>query len=176
MMSHFFHNLFSSKPALFFSLLFVSVLQAEAGSTVIPQSVFEQAGLNKLSAEELAALEEWVRGESTVADAAEKEPVDTLVLPTGDDRFGFEQVADRVAQILQSPDERIETRIDGRLRGWSGSTIFHLQNGQRWQQIDGSRMRYNLDNAEVILFRASMGTYFLKPKSLNSRVRVRRIE
>jgi hypothetical protein len=51
-----------------------------------------------------------------------------------------------------------------------------LQNGQRWQQIDDTRVRYKLDDAEVVLFRGAMGTYFLKPKALNSRVRVRRLE
>ena len=157
-------------------------VSAEAETApVIPPEVFEEAGLSKLSVAELAALEAWIAGREraerpSLPSTMPPRESETVVLPKGDDRFGFEQVTSRVAAILQSDEDRIEARIDGPLRGWSGSTIFHLQNGQRWQQIDGSRVRYNLDNAEVVLFRGAMGTYFLKPKALNSKVRVRRIE
>lgn len=142
---------------------------------VIPERVFEEAGLSKLTVEELRVLEAWIAGEPQSTDGVTKVRPE-VVLPEGDDRFGFEQVTSRVAKILQSSEDRIEAKIEGRLRGWSGSTIFHLSNGQRWQQIDGSKLRYKLDGAEVVLFRAAMGTYFLKPKKLNSRVRVRRLE
>lgn len=148
---------------------------AIGANSVIPDRVFKEAGLSKLTVEELRVLEAWIVGEPESSEAATTVRSE-VVLPEGDDRFGFEQVTSRVAKILQSSEDRIETRIEGRLRGWSGSTIFHLQNGQRWQQIDGSKLRYNLDDAEVVLFRAAMGTYFLKPKNLNSRVRVRRLE
>lgn len=158
--------------------------EAVTASSVIPPEVFDQAGLAKLSPAELAALEAWIsgsRGEAGPASltgtaAVLRSDTEMVALPKGDDRFGFEQVTSRVAAILQSTEDRIETRIDGPLKGWSGNTIFHLQNGQRWQQIDGTRMRYKLDDAEVVLFRGAMGTYFLKPKALNSRVRVRRLE
>jgi hypothetical protein len=150
-----------------------------APSAVIPPDVYEAAGLSKLSEAELAALEGWITGRGDQEESAREVasgPAAVVTLPVGDDRFGFEQVTSRVAAMLQSNEDRIETRIDGPLKGWSGSTIFHLQNGQRWQQIDDTRVRYKLDDAEVVLFRGAMGTYFLKPKALNSRVRVRRLE
>lgn len=155
--------------------------EAVTAASVIPPEVFDQAGLAKLSPAELAALEAWIAGrqmavEPSLPAAAPLQENEMVAVPKGDDRFGFEQVTHRVAAILQSADDRIESRIDGPLKGWSGNTIFHLQNGQRWQQIDGSRVRYNLDNAEVVLFRGAMGTYFLKPKALNSKVRVRRLD
>lgn len=154
------------------SLVFGGAL---AAGPIIPERIFEEAGLSKLTVAELRVLETWIAGESQSTEVVIPARPD-VVLPEGDDRFGFEQVTSRVAKILQSSEDRIESRIEGRLRGWSGNTIFHLSNGQRWQQIDGSKLRYKLDDAEVVLFRAAMGTYFLKPKNLNSRVRVRRLE
>jgi len=143
---------------------------------VIPEKIFREAGLQKLTADELAVLENWIKGESKPKIAETKTVVVTEELPKGDDAFGVEQVEERMAKIIQAPTDRIETRIKGNLRGWGGGTYFYLENGQVWKQIDNSSMRYNLDNAEVVLFKGTMGTYFLKPEKLNSKVRVRRVE
>ena len=165
------------KPYLFVILLVSLAAFPLAGvqaEQVIPKDVFEAAGLEKLTAEELATLEAWISGNREQSVAGTSLAVEDL--PQGEDAFGVEQVEVRMAKILNSDIDRIETRIQGKLRGWGGGTYFYLQNGQVWKQIDNSNMRYNLDEAEVILFKGAMGTYFLKPKKLNSRVRVRRVK
>lgn len=37
-------------------------------------------------------------------------------------------------EIEVIPVDAVESRIDGEFKGWSGDTIFRLQNGQVWQQ------------------------------------------
>ncbi len=162
---------------LLLSLVPVSLpASPDGGKPVIPDQVFQAAGLSKLTPEELTVLEKWIQTDRVEVAVATEEKL-TVDLPKGDDAFGVEQISERVAKIFQREEkERIETRIDGELKGWGGGTYFHLQNGQVWRQIDNDRMRYNLDNAEVVIFRAAMGTYFLKPRKLNSRVRVERVK
>ncbi|HVU16543.1 MAG TPA: hypothetical protein VHD32_06445 [Candidatus Didemnitutus sp.] len=36
--------------------------------------------------------------------------------------------------VVREDDEVIHTRILGRFKGWDGHTVFHLENGQVWEQ------------------------------------------
>jgi hypothetical protein len=69
---------------------------------------FNAAGLDKLSSQELAVLNQWLGK--------------------------FTQQILQAAQGGGSCSSVIESQIDGTFQGWSGETVFKLTNGQIWQQ------------------------------------------
>ncbi len=163
-------------PFTVFLTLFLTPFLLAGVEQTIPPEIFQKAGLSKLTPGELAVLKQWVAGEKAVSRKEGQTVLMEAELPQGEDAFGVEQVESRMAKLLKSDIERIETQIKGKLRGWGGGTHFYLQNGQVWKQIDSSSLRYNLTDADVVLFKGAMGTYWLKPTKLNSKVRVRRVK
>ena len=103
---------------------------------------FSAAGLERLSDEEIEALNAWLL-RYTAGEAA--------IL-----RQDNEQV------IEASKDFELLSRITGEFRGWSGETVFRLENGQRWRQRLQSRYTYvGPPNPEVRITRNWMGFYKL---------------
>ena len=86
---------------------------------------FTAAGLGKLSAEELTALNEWLRAHSVAT-------LDEARVPTGDTR-GFEDAA-----LAAMDGGDIVSRVKGPFRGWDGNTVFTLENGMIWKQTETS--------------------------------------
>lgn len=87
-----------------------------------------------------------------------------------DDEFGFE-----FKRTAEGPD-RIVARVVGEFRGWNGDTVFELDNGQVWEQVNKQRFRYSGPDRTVEIRRASFGSFLLSPEGLNRRVRVARVE
>ena len=117
-------------PALAFGQQFSSLEERMSSSE------FAAAGLDKLSPEELARLNEWLRGNvgrAAVTDA-----------PPAADRIGFREGT--VTGVVSS-------QIDGEFTGWNGKTKFKLKNGQVWQQIDSDARLggIRLDNAHSLI-------------------------
>lgn len=154
---------------------------------------FEAAGLDQLSEQELQVLEAWLsgrlsgvtipmssatvsyvpRGQAAAAGAAVAStagystPAGTGAADRSGSQFGLDQ---------QGGDE-ISSRIEGEFNGWRGDTIFRLQNGMVWQQVDGERLvvgRPAVDPA-VTIERGFFG-YRMEVEGFNQRVQVRRIE
>jgi hypothetical protein len=78
-----------------------------------------------------------------------------------------------------APSEQVvvRSRIIGKFNGWSGSTVFHLENGQTWVQTD-STDRYwtpTLENPEAEIRPSKIGGWKLYLKGDNAWVRVRRL-
>ena len=120
---------------------------------------FEAAGLSKLSAQELAALNAWLRNSDAVASTHS---------PAELDRTGF--LPDR-----DMPD-RVISRISGTFKGWSGNTTFHLDNGQVWQQAEPSTLAgVSLESPEVQITAGMVSGWYLKVEGYNKQVKVRRI-
>ena len=116
---------------------------------------FEAAGLDKLSPDEVAALNAW------------------LVRYTADEA---EVLSQRVEEIKEARTTTILARIVGEFNGWSGSTRFVLDNGQVWQQRNDGQYRVRLQNPEVEIKRNIMGFYVLRLAGKNRRVGVKRIQ
>ncbi|MBT8145028.1 MAG: hypothetical protein KJO55_10025, partial [Gammaproteobacteria bacterium] len=58
--------------------------------------------------------------------------------------FGQEQLdADQTREIT--------SRYDGEFTGWTGKTLFRLENGQVWRQSESGRFRANLDRPMVTI-------------------------
>ena len=82
---------------------------------------------------------------------------------------------ERIAQVKDEVDQ-ITTRILGEFKGWSGYTKFQLENGQIWQQSSEGLLIVRMNNPTVIIKKSFFGTYNLNVESVNSTIKVRRIQ
>lgn len=167
------NNLFSFK-----SLLILLMLAALAAPALADRSFssleermtgreFRETGLYKLSDEELAALNQWIRQRSL----AELDPSDTASSAAAsipEDTRGLRQIS--------TPRNAIESRIVGSFTGWRGTTEFELENGMVWRQAEpGTFVIPAVDNPEVRIRPTLGGTWRMRVEGYNSQVRVERI-
>lgn len=73
------------------------------------------------------------------------------------------------ADEIRVPIVRVQERAYGKVR-------FHLDNGQVWDQIQGTPLRVRSDDAVAYLRRAALGSYLLRINGKGRSVRVRRVE
>ena len=112
---------------------------------------------------------------AAAAPAPAPAPATTVAASTSprQDEAGF---GSERQEIPAEDVKSITSRIDGEFTGWSGETVFPLENGQVWQQIQSGRMSWRADRPEVTIKRGMFGSYMLRVKGVNKSVRVRRIE
>jgi hypothetical protein len=121
---------------------------------------FQSAGLNKLTPEELAALDAWLTSQMKKREAA-------VATAPRVERGGFLQPGD------SGP---IHSKILGEFHGWRGHTHFALENGQVWVQADESELEgVNISDPEVTITEGLMGDWKLKVKGYNTFVWVKRV-
>ena len=103
---------------------------------------YEAAGLSKLDPAERAKLDEFIK--NYVAVSNEK------VATTAVDKAVKENK-------VQTP-EVIQSRIVGPFNGYTGRTVFTLENGQRWAQTQYDSAYYpKIDSPPVIIVKAGFG-------------------
>jgi len=118
---------------------------------------FQQAGLAKLSSEELQQLNAWLfTYTKAVVQAA-----------TGAGSSSADSIGTTAAVI--------EGRIDGEFTGWEGETIFKLQNGQIWQQASYA-YKYKYSYSPKVLIYRSGGVYRMKVDGVDGDIAVRRLK
>ncbi|TVR55140.1 MAG: hypothetical protein EA425_00870 [Puniceicoccaceae bacterium] len=145
-------------------------------SELMTEEEFQAAGLQKLSPEELAALNTWLYGYVEVERKVAAEKAVEEAVPSGERAFGLEQLPGRVAEIFRSTPEVIESRILGRFTGWEGNTVFRLENGQVWRQAEPGVFYLPRTDPVIRIEKGMLGAYFLRVDGQGTRVRVRRIE
>ena len=126
-----------------------SLRAAEPESTPFPgiQKVmtpeqYEAAGLSKLEPAERAKLDEFIR--NYVARSNEK--------------VATEAVDKAVKENKVSAPEVIQSRIVGPFTGYTGRTIFTLENGQRWAQSQRDSAYFpKIDSPPVVIVKAGFG-------------------
>lgn len=139
---------------------------------------FAEAGLHKLTPEELSALERLVepkRNNTAPIDrpaAAAPSPA----LPQGDAAFGKEAELLRAVEVQQKVPDELRSRIPGKFTGWTGKTTFVLENGQVWRQTDGGSFYAPLQDPVVTIHKGTLGTFFLRVEGYNSRTKVVRVK
>ena len=87
-----------------------------------------------------------------------------------EDQFGMPQAPQ------QEEISSITAGVVGGFAGWSGETVFELDNGQVWEQIGTNRFDYSGRDRKVVIRRGLFGSFQLSPEGLNRSVGVRRIE
>jgi hypothetical protein len=160
----------------------------------LPPEKFRAAGLEKLTPAELAQLEalfeEHKRGElqtvqaeaaTKVAAAEEKvRQAEAKQSAAGSDKSGgpgWLKALITLERTNAKPEkaEAFETRLKGRFKGWSGKTVFTLEDGQRWQQANPGEYTpvREEDSPRVKIYPGSLGSYWLEVEGHRQRVRVK---
>jgi len=77
----------------------------------------------------------------------------------------------------QSGDvEQIQSRYDGEFTGWSGNTLFRLENGQVWKQAQSGRVAQRVSRPMVTIERTTLGGYRMNVEGLSESIRVERVK
>jgi hypothetical protein len=79
-------------------------------------------------------------------------------------------------QRAEEKEIEIVAKVVPAFRGWAGSTVFRLDNGQVWQQRQDGKLRYDGDDSTVVISQNFLGGYMLKHPATNRGVGVKRIE
>lgn len=142
-------------------------------------SQFHQAGLDKLSPDELQALNAWLDkyahpvnpAVQSPTPAAALTPVPAPAAATGAVAFGGEMLPQ--PKSADVPDV-LKTRILGEFDGWTGDTIFKLENGQVWVQAAPGTYETHLENPQITIKKMLVG-YLLTIPGQGGTVFVKRI-
>lgn len=146
---------------LCFTLCFSLAAAAENAAAPAVESLmtpedFRAAGLDKLTEAERAHLSEWVeryRGGVVTGPPPRKTS----------EQLAEEKKIEIVAKVIPS------------FTGWSGKTVFRLDNGQIWQQRQTGKLRYSGGDSTVVISPNMLGMYMLKHPDTNRAVGVKRI-
>lgn len=177
------------KKLLLVTLMFsihISAFAAEGFSTLeerMSGKEFMETGLNKLTDEELAALNDWVRRHSvaTLENAAARPAAAATAagasqVDSSADMRGFENQPKMDDD--KGYDNVIYGNIAGTFTGWSGNdTEFRLTNGMVWKQVEGDTFNVKAtENAAVTIKKGIMGSWRFSMVGYNNTVRVKRIK
>lgn len=124
-------------------LVWVAGLKAEDFSKTLTIEEFKAAGLDKLSADELARLDSLVRNERAVEISKVREETTKAKAENGSAKAASTESLLHRMRVVLTPGtdiayETIETQLIGKYRGFERGTVFTLANGQRWRVIEGS--------------------------------------
>ena len=151
------------------------VLAADGFSSLEEQMTgaeYSASGLDKLTPEELAALNNWIRSHSVATLDQPKNSGTTTTDSDGSDTRGFEKQA--IAEMADAP---IKSRIKGSFSGWDGSTIFKLENGMIWEQTDNDKFHIReVENPEITIESGIFQSWRLSVEGYNSECRVARVQ
>lgn len=127
-------------PFIFFTSISLASKNFPGIEKLMTEEEQSISGINSLSTEQLEALNQW------------------LIRYTANDAPTLQIENSEVKQVAR---QGITTRILGEFSGWTGKTIFVLENGQTWQQRRRGRWKTSLVNPEVVLSRNFTGAYEL---------------
>ena len=153
---------------------------------------YSDAGLDRLTAMELAALHAWLRANTLPAIPASSSPVTPVEPPLANTAIAPAVVAPPSAPAVDTAESlgaeqlrrakppkptvaAINTTILGDFRGWDGKTLFRLANGQVWQQRVRGRYRHRAEAPEVRIERGRFG-YYLVVVGTDRQVGVKRVK
>jgi hypothetical protein len=122
---------------------------------LMSEDEFRAAGLDKLSPEELSSLNRWL-----------------LHFLAHDSQ----QVVRTDAAVREAQQAPVRRRIAGPFRGWSGETVFTLDNGEVWKQRLPGRYAVTLDSPEVEIYRNFLGFFELRVLKTGKKIGVTRVK
>ncbi len=86
-----------------------------------------------------------------------------------EDEFGLEN------RRVEEGAKEIRSRYQGQFSGWGGDTLFPLENGQVWKQIETGRYSYKANRPMLVIKRGMFNSFYLKVDGKNRTVRVKRV-
>ena len=155
--------------SIFLAALLLAAMPAFAQQSIRDQmgaAEFTAAGLDKLSADELARLDAWLN--RTIVDETGK------AAAVAEERVKKEH---RGFAFFGS-DEPITARMPGEFRGFQQGREYTLDNGQVWRQVDGARLAAaRLTDPEVVISPSLVGSaWYMQVGRYNTRAKVQRIK
>ena len=89
-------------------------------------------------------------------------------------------VSPRLAKLIlekkKEQDFELEANVLPTFRGWTGRTVFELDNGQVWRQRQAGTMTYSGSDATVTITRNWLGKYVLEHQETGRAIGVKRID
>lgn len=134
---------------------------------------FTLSGLEKLSDEELAHLSEWVERYREGAVKGPPPPPKKPSQMTESEKVVYEEKKQEEKQ--EKKDFELVAKVIPEFTGWSGKTVFRLDNGQAWQQRQPGTLRYSDGESEVVITRNFFGRYMMTHKATNRSIGVNRL-
>ncbi|MGJ8663166.1 MAG: hypothetical protein ACSHWU_05915 [Marinicella sp.] len=150
-----------TKKLFLFSLLFFCSLGMAKSPDLSEMTEEEKqiTGLNKLSADELNALDDWIKNKQAMIDREIRKR-----------NAGFE--ARRQGTDRREIKARLENTYDDKL----GNTFYELDNGQIWKRISSGSVFIKKDGRKLVTIEPKMmGSYSLRVDG-NRSVKVKRIK
>jgi len=151
----------------------------ESFSARLTSEQYAAAGLGRLTPEELSVLNQLIasdaEGEKQIAVEEAK------AVATAEATAAAEQSQEKRGWVRLLPGMRIEhaeieSAIEGTFRGWRGGTIFSLQNGQVWKQVDGETYVTRSSQSPAVRIKSgALGSFFMTVEGVNPRVKVERV-
>ncbi|MEA9705381.1 hypothetical protein [Xanthomonas campestris] len=130
---------------------------------------FKAAGLDKLDARELAALNDWLQGKVAkeaavvVEQAKEAGRQEVIVKNRGFSDFGIK--------------DPIESTVVGEFRGFSKGRTYTLANGQEWEQTDSTTLPgVRKDSPKTKIKPGLIGVWYMQIEGYNTQAKVRRVK
>ena len=169
-------------------------VEAPEIQTLMAPDDFSASGLDKLTDSERAHLSDWVaryregaikgppvpgkQREEAAAEAA-RETTDVAAEDAGqgttDEYPGSYRTEEQKTKDSEVKYELV-AKIVPSFRGWSGKTVFTLDNGQVWRQRTPGSLRYSGSDATVIITQNIIGKFKMKHLDTGRSVGVRRID
>lgn len=129
---------------------------------------FNAAGLEKLSPQELASLNAWIRSRSLATLDGPR----YSAAPTSAANQDFSR-----SDIENMEREPFTTRINGTFAGWDGQTVFQLENGMIWAQADKDKFFTNEEQSPMVTIEPALfGDWKLTVEGHDKSCRVERIQ
>lgn len=131
---------------------------------------FKAAGLDKLSPEELARLNAFIRSESDRRATQAHEQGVREQDRTDAERIGFKD--------YRGERDEIVSRVPGTFTGWGLGTNFTLENGQVWRVIeaDSPLEGIRMTNPEIHITPGLFDSWNLQVKGYNKSAKVERVK
>jgi hypothetical protein len=168
------------KKLLFFVLIFLIhnlAFAVDSFSTLeerMSSKEFQETGLGKLSAGELAALNEWLRSHSvaTLENVRSSGSAAANEVAGGDMRGLPNEPKD------DSRGKVISGNIEGSFDGWANKgNLFKLTNGMIWQQVGKDSFYIEpIENAAITIEKTLTGKWHLSLVGHKDKVKVVRIQ
>ena len=153
-----------------------------------------KSGVDTLTAEQRQFLNNWLeenygrRTESAVARTTADKPSESTEQPAKlkappeaieaevDRRVAAKLADKRESEKAKQPDSAFEARVTGDFTGWTGKTIFKLDNGQVWRQRSSANYRHRGSDRRVTFKKNWMGGWEMTVVSSGKTVLVRKVQ
>lgn len=117
---------------------------------------FKAAGLDKLTPEQIEALDDW------------------LIRYTVGEAETVRATSEEVKEVAE--EFEVTASIKPPFKGWTGDTVFYLDNGQIWKQRVDGRYQYSGDDTRVSITKGFFGNYNMKLLSAGKSIGVKRVK